>query len=586
MQPTPRCSRALAIAEEASRLSGAGEATSLHLLLGIIRLDEGIPHNVLKKGRVTAEEVQRAIGAGKSDQPVESSAKSAIDQAGVEAALCGHTYLGTEHLFLALLAEESGPTRDFFRAANFDRRLATFIVLRELGFETPAAVNRLLLLEDNDERVAQFSAVVAAEMPKWELRIWRDAVTMTAECVECLEAARLISLDHDLNPQPGATGDPGTGRDIAKLLTGYLPYAPLIIHSTNADAAWSMHNDLRFAGWKAERVGPISDDWVKKIWLPKARELGYSDARVPLSRKQSGHARRMERALDSLEGLVIGDALGEMLAYGHINTEATVKRGLPPGPWIRTDDGEMGLAVVEILKMYGYVNQEALSRRFAWRFELDPGRGYGRMTRIQMEEILRGGDWRKLAAGAFSGQGSMGNGGAMRVAPLGAYFSGNMTRVIAEARASALVTHTHAEGVAGAIAVAVAAAAAVLHRGSFKAAEGIFELAIENTPESKVREGIRVASEIPDHRNIHDVAKTLGNGSEVTAQDTVPYAIWCAAHNLQNFEKAIVTTVTGGGDCDTNAAIVGGIVAAHLGKKGIPAAWSDAKEELPFGLCG
>ncbi|HUS36031.1 MAG TPA: ADP-ribosylglycohydrolase family protein [Verrucomicrobiae bacterium] len=582
MKCTPPCDQAIAIAEEARRTANAAGLISLHLLLGIGRLQSGIPHHVLKGGGVTADHIQRALA-----MPLTAAAKSAelaMARAAEEARLCDQAYLGKEHLFLALLAEENGPTREFFRAVNFDRRLAAFVVLRELGFETPAAVNTLLLLEDNDERVAAFSAVVREEMPKWELRIWRDAVTMMTECLECLESARLISLDHDLNPQPGTSGNPGTGLDIAKLLAGYLPFAPVIIHSTNADAAWSMHNDLRFAGWRVERVGPIGADWVEKLWLPKAREFGYGEACVPLARRSAGHSERMGRMLDSLEGLVIGDAVGEMLAYGHASADLTVKRGMPPAPWWRTDDGEMALGIAETLQIYGYVNQDALARRFAWRFELDPGRGYGRMTYTQLQQILRGEDWRKTAAAAFGGQGSMGNGGAMRVAPVGAYFAGNMERVVEEARRSALVTHTHPEGVAGAIAVAVAAATATGLRGSFRGPEMMFDEVIANTPESKVREGLKAASEIPGYQNIHEVAKILGNGSNVTAQDTAPYAIWCAAHHSQDYERAIVTTIMGGGDCDTNAAIVGGIVGACVGREGIPPAWREAKEKLPPGF--
>ena len=82
------------------------------------------------------------------------------------------------------------------------------------------------------------------------------------------------------------------------------------------------------------------------------------------------------------------------------------------------------------------------------------------MTRIQMREIMAGAKWRDMAANAFGGQGSMGNGSAMRVATLGAYFADDLERCAEEAKASSLVTHTHPEGIAGAIAVAVAAAMA------------------------------------------------------------------------------------------------------------------------------
>src|SRR5262245_57447126 len=81
--------------------------------------------------------------------------------------------------------------------------------------------------------------------------------------------------------------------------------------------------------------------------------------------------------------------------------------------------------------------------------------------------IREGRDWRALAYGGFRGMGSFGNGAAMRVAPLGAYFADRPLAEIAEqARLSAEVTHAHAEGIAGAIAVAVATALAWRRRAT------------------------------------------------------------------------------------------------------------------------
>src|SRR4029077_6405648 len=102
--------------------------------------------------------------------------------------------------------------------------------------------------------------------------------------------------------------------------------------------------------------------------------------------------------------------------------------------------------------------QDALAQRFAERFGEEPDRGYGKMARIILRSLLRGDDWRRASAAAFGGTGSMGNGAAMRVAPLGAWFADDLGRVVTEARARAEVTHAHAEGQAGAIAVALAAA--------------------------------------------------------------------------------------------------------------------------------
>ena len=48
-------------------------------------------------------------------------------------------------------------------------------------------VKTILLLEDNDERVAGFKSAVPELGGEWQVRIWRDAPTMLAECEDCLD---------------------------------------------------------------------------------------------------------------------------------------------------------------------------------------------------------------------------------------------------------------------------------------------------------------------------------------------------------------------------------------------------------------
>ncbi len=59
------------------------------------------------------------------------------------------------------------------------------------------------------------------------------------------------------------------------------------------------------------------------------------------------------------------------------------------------------------------------------------------------------------------------------------------------------------------------------------------------------------------------VVGEVGCGLQISAQDTVPYAIWCAARHLDNLEEALWATASAGGDVDTTCAIAGGIVAAR-----------------------
>ncbi|MGP8202216.1 MAG: ADP-ribosylglycohydrolase family protein [Limisphaerales bacterium] len=441
----------------------------------------------------------------------------------------------------------------------------------------------ILILEDNDERISAFRKTVAALDADLELKVWRDAPSMIAEAESFFPSAALISLDLDLNPMPGATVDPGTGLDVARFLGDHMPVCAVVIHSSNTDRVYSMHNELRFAGWMVERVGPLGSDWIDNSWLRRARELIAEYPNTWSATLPTDHTDRVERMRLSLDGLGLGDALGEMLCY---QAQTAPKRladdKLPAGPWFHTDDTEMAISIVAVLKSHGHLHQDALSKRFARRFERDPERGYGKMTRIQMREIMGGAKWRDTAANASSGQGSMGNGSAMRVAPLGAYFADDPARCAEEARASSLVTHTHPEGVAGAIATAVAAANAWRLRmdNDIDRVRGFFDTVLQQTPESQVRRGILLASTIPPEIPLADVARSLGNGSLVTAPDTVPFCTWVAAHHPRHFVEAIAKAISVGGDCDTNAAIVGGIVALSAGRDGIPTDWLKAREPI------
>jgi hypothetical protein len=84
-------------------------------------------------------------------------------------------------------------------------------------------VKTILILEENDERTAAFTKAVVALGAEFELKLWRDAPSMIAECESYFPTAALISLDHDLNPAPGATADPGTGLDVARFLGDFQP---------------------------------------------------------------------------------------------------------------------------------------------------------------------------------------------------------------------------------------------------------------------------------------------------------------------------------------------------------------------------
>lgn len=283
-----------------------------------------------------------------------------------------------------------------------------------------------------------------------------------------------------------------------------------------------------------------------------------------------------------LEGLSTGDAFGELYAYSHAEVRRRVALGVPAGPWWWTDDTAMALGLHECLCRCGRVDETVLAWIFARDFKREPDRGYGRMARKILEELGEGRPWEEVSRTAFGG-GSMGNGAAMRVAPLGAWFAEDPARIVAEAARSARVTHWHPEGVAGAVAVASATGSAWRTRGlpAAEAREEISRQALEDCPAGAVQEMLAAAVKLGFEVSPEEAARLLGNGSLVTAPDTVPFVIWSALRSLDDYEEALLATVEAGGDCDTNAAMVGAIVTARCGVTGIPAEWREAREKLP-----
>ncbi|WP_222616527.1 ADP-ribosylglycohydrolase family protein [Undibacterium umbellatum] len=289
----------------------------------------------------------------------------------------------------------------------------------------------------------------------------------------------------------------------------------------------------------------------------------------------------LERTLTSLEGLSIGDAFGQ--CFFQTENQSLLAGGgqLPDAPWYFTDDTEMTLSIVRVLRNHGEIDQDILAKSFAKQYSYD--RAYGPSMHRVLARIDAGEAWQDVVASAFEGQGSYGNGAAMRAAPLGAYFADDLALLMKQASLSAEVTHAHPEGIAGAVAVALGAAQACIYRDAGvrpKHAEFLGKI-IDALPQTEVRSKLVRAQSMPRAGSMDFPVSVLGNGNNMSAQDTVPLALWCCAQALDDFEKAMWLTVSAGGDRDTLCAIVGGVVASFVGSEGIPDNWKICREVLP-----
>lgn len=453
-----------------------------------------------------------------------------------------------------------------FRCERVEAEDATIELNSPMSMSTR---RKILILEDQPERIAGFEKAALHFGADYELKAWREGYSMRDDCELLFPEAALISLNDCF---------------VLKFLAECRPVCPVILHAGNSSESTSIEHELSLGGWIIERVPTDQSDSIEAAWLPKAKELLAKHKNTWPAALPEDHNARMQRALLSLDGLSVGDAFGECFFGNPRVAERRIEhRDPPPGPWSYTDDTTMALSIVRCLKRYGYIEREALAASFAREYARDPRRGYGGTAHGILQAIGSGTPWREAAGRVFNGEGSCGNGGAMRSAPIGAYFADDFDKVVAEARSSAEVTHAHPDGQTGAIAVALAAAWTVRRADTpRKPGTDLLKFVLERLPQTDTYYRLKRALDVPLHLSPQTAALRLGNGSQVIASDTVPFCLWCAARHPDNFQVAIWSTVGVYGDIDTNCAIVGGILGLSAGRDSIPDEWLKARE--PFNV--
>jgi ATP-dependent Clp protease ATP-binding subunit ClpC len=138
---TPRAQQVLALArKEADRFNHNYVGTE-HLLLGLIKLDQGVAVNVLKKMGLDLEtvqlEVEKHVPPGPDHKvagtiPYTPRVKKVLDLAAKEAKQLAHTYVGTEHILLGLLREGNGVAAKVLRGLDIDLDQTRTEILREV----------------------------------------------------------------------------------------------------------------------------------------------------------------------------------------------------------------------------------------------------------------------------------------------------------------------------------------------------------------------------------------------------------------------------------------------------------------------
>ena len=214
---TPRAEESLRLAQEAAQDLGHGYVGCEHLLLGLLREEEGIAHRVLSEYGLTDEMItgilQRSVGQGSAgeapSQGLTPRAKSVIELAVGESHRMGAGYIGTEHLLMGLLREGSNMAVRILRTVGVDPRKMYASVQQKLSESSPHPVTSGASTSNKENKktgktLEEFTRDLteAARQGKLDPVIGRDK-----------EIQRVIQiLSRRTKNNPVLIGEPGVGK--------------------------------------------------------------------------------------------------------------------------------------------------------------------------------------------------------------------------------------------------------------------------------------------------------------------------------------------------------------------------------------
>lgn len=242
-----------------------------------------------------------------------------------------------------------------------------------------------------------------------------------------------------------------------------------------------------------------------------------------------------------------------------------------------TDDSQMSIMVSESLIENKRFNAKDLSTRYVDWIHSGRARGFGGTTKKAVDSLKAGNHWTKSGV-----EGSVGNGTAMRAAPFGVFYANkDFNDMFQAVKVDSAITHKSIEAEAGALAIAITTWLTVK-----KMSADVPAYLAVHLPDSVVKEKIFVALEMAKLMRSNGKGKTDAQclaelGTRADVRQTVPAAMYCY-WRFDNYVDAVVAAIRAGGDCDTTAAIVGGIFGGRTKLGDIPKTWVRNVEDSAY----
>ena len=292
---------------------------------------------------------------------------------------------------------------------------------------------------------------------------------------------------------------------------------------------------------------------------------------------------------DKFKGAILGCFLGDAFGAGFEGmhpdrAEFYMSKLSKKFPRSYTDDTDMTLALAESMFGSGKVHPENIAKQFSLTCDLT--RGYAIGTIKAVLALRAGMQWDQVSRIVFE-EGSFGNGAAMRVSPVGIFYHHDLGDLQEAAIRQASITHVHPLGQWGAVMQAACVGLAVRQNSKepFKKEQMVTNLkeVLWGGPIEYMKSLNKIEEMVAQGKKLQarEVVRSLGNGVE--AHLSVPSACYIALTYSPDFSDAIRAAISLGGDTDTIAGMVGAIVGAHVGEKGLPAEWIEQLEDGPRG---
>lgn len=282
--------------------------------------------------------------------------------------------------------------------------------------------------------------------------------------------------------------------------------------------------------------------------------------------------------LDRFRGCLLGVAIGDALGLPFEGMEGPLEvdlEDLSPGRY--SDDTAMTLAVADSILRVGDVDGDDLALSLSRAYFEEPWRGYGPGP-PRVFEMMRGGlSWREALDRRIYPGGSMGNGAAMRVAPLGLLFGDDLEGLREKVEICSRITHSHPLAMEGAYLQACAVALAsrsdpnAFDRSIFL--EKLISLCELEEYRERLEEGLKILrgfSASPE-----DVLRALRSGT--SALDSVPSAVVSFLAG-SSFEEVALRALSLGGDADTVCSMALALAGALWGEGAIRGDWVEGVE--------